>query len=647
MTSPPLRLRPWMIALYLVAYVASDGLSYINEMVPIGVTPWNPPPGFSLAFVMLFGWPAAPWVLGALLAADATLRGMPSPVIGAVGADMALAATYILAGLALRRLRVDAGLERQRDIVALLAVGVIAALVGALGAVSSYIAAGMLDAARFTQALFRFWVGDAVGIAVTTPLVLLAISRKWRPASLADIPFNLETLTQMAALAFTQWVVYNFELDTGFRFLYPLSVPMVWIAVRHGLTGAVLGALAMQTGFSVACAASQQDAAKVTDLQFALLAFTITAHLVGVVVSERRQAATAVLLSERRLRSLFAVAPVGIAEIDRAGRVMAVNAALETMTAAPAAHLLGQPALAVLPGLGRVAAAGRREVELTQGPVPRWLEVSVADIPTDMSGGTAHIAVYSDISERKELVRRQQAHQAEMASAARVNAAGELSSVMAHELNQPLASIIYYLRAGKRLMEQPDGLKDAGEAVDWAVAQAVRASDIIRNLRSFFIRGDRTATAMDVRTAIHGAAEFLAADAQPLRAALVLDLPAEALPAVIDRIQLEQVLLNLLRNAAEALAGLPHDGTLRVRAIRENNAVAIDVTDDGPGIPQSIRDDLFKPFTTTRPEGMGLGLAISRSIIEACGGSLTLAGTGPDGTTFAIRLPLAVPAVLG
>lgn len=627
------------IIAYVALYVLLDRLSYINEMAPLGVTPWNPPPGLSLVFMLFYGWRAAPWLFVAAFAADLVVRWLPSPVSAELLGDLHLAITYSVAGLLLRRLKHDPALTRQRDVFLLLAVGTIAALVGAIGAVTAYHLTGVIDTAHYGAAMFRFWVGDAVGIAVTTPLILLIICHRWTLSSLRQIRLTPEILAQMAALAVTQWVVYSYDLTDKFRFLYPLFIPMIWIAVRHGLPGAVLGALAMQLGLAVSSLLSDQSPAEVTELQFALLSFTIICNMVGIVVSERRRADIEVRANERRWRSLVGLAPVGIAEIDAKGFVNSVNAALEALAGCPAGALIGQPAASALPGLEGLAPGEAREVETNAEGTARWLEVSVADV----SGvpGIARIAVFTDIGGRKELERRQKAHQTEVERTARINAGGQLASVMAHELNQPLTSIIYYLRAGKRLLNTPDGSAEALDAFDWAVAQAVRASDIVRNLRNFFVRGDSDAQVLDLRDAISGATDFLAAELKLNSVSLTLDLAGQPVLAVIDKVQFEQVLLNLMRNALEAIIEARRPGRLRVRAWADGAGAHIEVADNGGGVRQTIAAELFKPFTTSKSGGMGLGLTISRSLIETAGGSLDLAQSGPDGTTFAIRLPLA------
>jgi two-component system sensor kinase FixL len=636
--SPPL-LRPWIILAYLAAYVLCDRLTFFNAMVPVGVTPWNPEPGLSVLMVMFFGLRAAPWPFVGLFLADLVVRGLPAPLSGTIAAEMAQGCAYVLAGLALRRFKVDPALSRERDVFILLAVGVVSAFAGAAGAVHIYAESGQIAAQRFWPALFRFWVGDAVGIAVTAPLVLLAIARSGRPLSWAALRLGPETLAQVAALAFTQWIVYSTTLDTEFSFLYPLFIPLMWIAVRHGFGGAVLGALAMQIGLSVAWLLADQDSDKVTELQFAQLAMTFTACMVGIAVSERRRAAAQVHGNEQRLRSLFALAPVGIAEIDGEGVVASANPALCRLLGTGERALVGQRAVGLLPGLDDLAPHVGHEVALTSGETQRWLEVSLAEV-----GGGNRIVVFTDIGARKELEARRLAQQAEVAGIARINAAGQLATVMAHQMNQPLASIIYYLRACRRLLDAPDGRKEALDAIEWAVAQAVRASDIIRSLREFLIRGEATVETVDLRRAVAAAADILAPELVRNAVALSIDTGQAPMPVIADRVQVEQLLLNLMRNAVEAMARMAHARILKVRGRIDGDWAVIEVADNGPGIAPAVAADLFKPFVTSKSDGMGLGLAISRSIAESCGGTLDLVTSGDAGAVFAIRLPLAAEA---
>ena len=179
MASSPV--RPGVMPAYLAAYVFLDWVSYANHLGPVNITPWNPPPGLSLVLVLLFGARAAPLLLIAALAADVIVRDVTLYPWASLAADASIAGIYAAAGMALRRLAVDPALPRQRHLVAFLSVGVVAALAAATVVVSIFLAGGAVAPGQWKAAVFRYWVGDAVGIAVTSPLLLLAMARRLPP----------------------------------------------------------------------------------------------------------------------------------------------------------------------------------------------------------------------------------------------------------------------------------------------------------------------------------------------------------------------------------------------------------------------------------------------------------------------------------
>lgn len=228
---------------------------------------------------------------------------------------------------------------------------------------------------------------------------------------------------------------------------------------------------------------------------------------------------------------------------------------------------------------------------------------------------------------------------------ARLSTAGEMAAALAHELNQPLSATISYTRAAQRLMAQPESdPAKVRAALDGAADQAERAGKIIRTLREFIGRGELRLKPCSVRRLIQDTAALMRPECS--RAGVSLDISCErGLPDVlIDATQVQQVLVNLIRNAIEALsgAGRPEGGiTLSSRHIGQNH-VEVEVADNGPGLPDDQRERLFQPFSTTKADGMGLGLSISRTIIEAHGGVLKLAASSSDGCSFRFTLPVAL-----
>jgi C4-dicarboxylate-specific signal transduction histidine kinase len=251
---------------------------------------------------------------------------------------------------------------------------------------------------------------------------------------------------------------------------------------------------------------------------------------------------------------------------------------------------------------------------------------------------------------RRKEERRQQAeeqalqHQADLAHVDRVNIMGEMASGLAHELNQPLTAISTYCQAGLRIIaaseDKPDKLT---HALEQASSQAQRAGEIIRRMRRFTGKGVVRRKPMDINRVINNAVSFVEAELNRKDIKLILDLAGDLPAATGDEIQIEQVILNLLYNAIEAMfSGSDNMRILRVSSLQTDvDTLQVTVCDTGPGLDAAAIDRIFNPFYTTRKDGMGLGLAISRSIVEAHGGKLRADSTPGDGVTFYFTLSVA------
>jgi C4-dicarboxylate-specific signal transduction histidine kinase len=240
-----------------------------------------------------------------------------------------------------------------------------------------------------------------------------------------------------------------------------------------------------------------------------------------------------------------------------------------------------------------------------------------------------------------ELRRRRE----DLAHLARVSTLGELSASMAHELTQPLAAILSNAQAAQRLLAYPSpDLPELSEILADIVRDDQRAGELIRRLRALARKEDFTAEPLDVGVVVAEAVGLLRSEVVLRDCKVALDI-APKLPAVRgDRVQLQQVVLNLLLNAFDALQGEPAGvGEVRVRATLEApSAVRVSVRDGGHGLPGDAAERIFTPFYTTKAGGLGMGLAISRSIIEAHGGRLWAESNTPErGATFSFTLPRA------
>lgn len=239
-----------------------------------------------------------------------------------------------------------------------------------------------------------------------------------------------------------------------------------------------------------------------------------------------------------------------------------------------------------------------------------------------------------------ELQARVREHEALLSHMFRLNTVGELATGIAHELNQPLSAILSYSQASLRLLhlEEPD-LAQASEALLETAAQARRAGQILSQLRAFVSKRMTDVTPVAINQSIINTLTLLAGPLQ--QGGVQVRLYTEPCPTVFaDAIQLEQVLVNLIRNAVEAMQASPAgERVLRVSSRHVEGFVQVDVQDSGPGFSPGVQARLFNRFYSTKAQGMGLGLNISQTIIEAAGGTMEAASPAEGGALFSFRLP--------
>ncbi len=248
------------------------------------------------------------------------------------------------------------------------------------------------------------------------------------------------------------------------------------------------------------------------------------------------------------------------------------------------------------------------------------------------------------VGERWRLELRLRQRQDELARVGRLSLLGEMASSLAHELNQPLFTTIGYTKAARQSLKGGDGAAaTTADLMNRAVAEAERAAEVLRGIRGFLRQGERAAP-MTLADSVEEVLTFAHPDLQRQGIAVRLGLPADLPPLQADKVQVEQVLLNLVRNSIDALA--PTNAVAKaidIAAARDGGMVTVRVGDNGPGVAEEQIAPLFDLFFTTKPSGTGLGLPISRSIVEAHGGKLWLARNGADGACFAFSLPAARP----
>lgn len=219
-----------------------------------------------------------------------------------------------------------------------------------------------------------------------------------------------------------------------------------------------------------------------------------------------------------------------------------------------------------------------------------------------------------------------------------------MASALAHELNQPLAAIVNYVQASRRLL-QAENTKVSpkiADAMDKAVAQAVRAGEIIKHLRSFISKSDSEHRLEDLNKVVEEATALGLVGAKESGVSVRWALHRDPLPVIVDKVQIQQVIFNLVRNSVEAMSNhpLPHD-LLVTTGLAGRTTAEVPVSDTGPGLAVKVQAQLFQPFITTKEKGMGLGLSICRSIVDAHGGRLWATPNPERGVQFHFTLPLS------
>lgn len=247
-----------------------------------------------------------------------------------------------------------------------------------------------------------------------------------------------------------------------------------------------------------------------------------------------------------------------------------------------------------------------------------------------------------DISERLIAKERLSTLQADLAHASRITAMGELAADIAHELNQPLTAAVNFLGTARFVLKRGGDSSQVIAMVEAATDQALRAGEIIRRLREFVAKREIGARYEPIAPAIREAAALVLVGQDQFGVRLVYDFDPKAEIMLADRIQVQQVLVNLIRNSVEALRVMPKENReirLGTRAL-EDGKVEISVCDTGPGIPNAVLFRMYQPFTSTKgEEGMGIGLSISRRIVQAHGGSLEAENSPSGGACFRLKLP--------
>ncbi len=389
-----------------------------------------------------------------------------------------------------------------------------------------------------------------------------------------------------------------------------------------------------------------------------IAALVIQAALIATLLFERRRRGQAQALSGATLASL----PGQVAVLDGEGRVMQVNQNWEAFARAGEAGPAGGVAIGddyvaawrrAGPSVAPSAEAGMRLVqgvlqgETKQGALEyslretdreRWFEMHVEELQRP---GRGAVVVQVDVTRRHEAAAEAHMRDREIAHLNRVGAVGELASSLAHELGQPLGAILANAQAARRLLSRdaPD-LDEVRASVGDIIEDDQRAGHVIQRMRAMLRGGETPRDAVDLNDIVRSVVRMVAGETSLRGASIHPDLAPSSLVVFGDRVQLEQVVLNLVVNGLDAVAGCPlEQREVRIATGAVNGGVQVSVTDCGPGIRGPNLERVFEPFYTTKAHGLGMGLSICRSIVEAHGGEIRVENGAQGGASFRCAFP--------
>lgn len=391
---------------------------------------------------------------------------------------------------------------------------------------------------------------------------------------------------------------------------------------------------------------------------------TVTHHI-GIQndISDRMANEAALRSNRTLLQTMIATSPDAILTIDPAGSIESFNAAAASMFGYAAGEVIGKNVKMLMPdpyvsehdgylsryleaGEKRIIGIGREVHGKRKDGTIFPIELAVGEIEVD--GQRRFTGFIRDISKRRnaeaELTaarERVTELQSEFMHVSRLSAMGEMATTLAHELNQPLTAIASYVQACRRILQSDRS--DKGPRAESIMAkvgdQSIRAGEIIRRLRTFVAQSETDRTLEEIDTVIEEACDLALIGAAAAGVEVEKEFAEKLPPVLVDRVQLQQVLVNLLRNSLDAMASA-EESKITVK-VAQNGAdhIVVSVADNGPGFDPKIEANLFEPFNTSKPDGMGIGLSVCRTIIESHGGNITAANNESAGVTFQITLP--------
>lgn len=516
---PSARFRWHDLILLVFGYIALDWASYFHPLHGLNITPWSPSPAFGLIFILRYGRKAVLPIVLAILTADVLIRGMPATLPWSIGLSTLLAFDYWLIAEVLRRRMPGGGIfyDRQR-LMEWAAIIIAGTLLNSLIFALALWYGNLIPVSGLQEAFIRYWVGDAVGILVTMPILWMLFDERGR-AQLRAMVLTGESLGYVAGTALALWIAFGIGASANFKYLYVLFLPIAWAGARQGLAGAVVSAAVVQLGIIGAVQVLNVSAVTVIEIQSLNVVLALFGFFIGVVVDEKQ----------------------------------------------------------------RVSAELRQTLRLA--------------------------------------------------------AAGEMAGALAHELNQPLTALTAYGATCEYMLENGETGERLKDTIRRMVTESFRAAEVVRRLRDFFRTGATQLESVTLSDLLETAVSPFVAKAQNMAVSIAIE-PIPRYDLLIDRLQMEVVLRNLLSNALDVVADQRvGQRKITVSANKEGaGRLCIQIDDSGPGLSDAKAARIFEAFQSSKSTGLGLGLVISRAIVEAHGGQLWAEVT--DHGLFKITLPI-------
>lgn len=514
---------------FTAAYLGLEWLTRVHELEALGITLWNPAKALGLGLLLLKGVTYAPVLFLAAMLVDLFIYGTAKSVASTIATSAVVALGYAaLAATLTRGLGFAMRRSDLRNVIALLVTVPAGTFVIAGPYCVLLVLFGDLPTMLYWEAVQHLWVGDTVGIIIILPVAMSMFGSAPRlPGTTVSL---IDAGVFLIGVLVALWLIFSFERANEYHFFYLLFLPVSWIAMRTGFTGAASGVCLVHLLLVAFISWGGYPERTFMGYQLLVLALAFNGVLLGAVVDERRR---------------------------------------------------------------------------------------------------------SD-----ELLREQHAQVMRMTRHA---TAGAMGVSLAHQISQPLSNVAMYLHVGRQLLaNKPAELAPVAESLEKATGQLRQAKEILERLRDFVSRGTLMPALTDLGALTRKVVALAEDDARAHGVSVRLE-TASVPPIIVDALQIEQTLINVINNAIDAAAEtsrLPGCVIVRVAAI--DDGVRIEIEDNGPGVSDVVAKHLFEPFVTTRSGGMGLGLALSRELVAAHGGTIDWERNRTDGgARFKIELPLS------